>query len=68
MGNNAQCPLDHAEWKCVSNNVVGGRLRNLPSSLEDAVRKIAASKGITVRLFMEICMRRIVEEHKEWLK
>ena len=62
------CPLTHSEFTCIEQNEILSITKNLPIPLYDSVRKIASRKGISIKLFMELSMRRIVLENKEFLK
>lgn len=68
MGNNKGCTLDHSEYTCITGNLATTVTRDLPIPLYESIKKIANRKGISIKLFMELSMRRIVLENKEFLK
>lgn len=62
------CPLDHTEWPCLPEMTYCKVSKAVSQDLYDAMKIIAKKKGITLRVFLEIALRRVVEEYKEELK
>jgi len=63
-----RCPLDHTEWQCLPELTYCKVSKTVNRDLYEAMKIIARKKGITLRLFLEIALRRVVEEYKEELK